>query len=69
METMDGYGQTKKVTEIRDYPYDRYPREFIEPPSVELKIAKKKIVSPIFSYPKDERSEFCLTLGIYKVFL
>ena len=50
----DGYGQTKEVTEIRDRPYERYPREFIEPPSVELKFVKKKIVSPVFSYPKDK---------------
>ncbi len=49
-----GYKETKEVTEIRDCPYERYPREFVEPPSVELKLAQEKVVSPVLSYPKDE---------------
>ena len=50
----DGYGQTKEVTEIRDRPYDRYPRDFIDPPSIELKFAQGKVSSPVFVHPKNE---------------
>jgi hypothetical protein len=50
-----GRGQTREITEVRDSPYEKYPREFIEPPSIELKLAKNKITSPVFNYPKDEQ--------------
>ncbi|MBU1151812.1 hypothetical protein KJ632_03215 [Patescibacteria group bacterium] len=50
----DGYNQTKEVTDVIDRPYDRYPRDFIEPPSIELKFAQGKVVSPLLAYPKDE---------------
>lgn len=39
-EQWAGYGQTETMTKIVDIPYQRYQREFIAPPSVELSIKK-----------------------------
>jgi len=53
-EQWSGRDQTETRSKIADVPYDRYPRDFIEPPSVELKLAQEKVVSQVLSYPKDE---------------
>lgn len=36
-----GRGETEEVTDFRDVPYQRYPRTFIPPYSIELQILKK----------------------------
>ncbi len=33
-----GYGETESMSKIVDVPYERYPRDFISPPGVELSI-------------------------------
>lgn len=50
-EQWAGYGQTETKTKIVDVPYQRYQREFVEPPSVELSLILtgngKVLVGPV----------------------
>lgn len=41
-EEWAGYRQTRTVTDTVDIPYERYPREFVLPPSVELIVQAKE---------------------------
>ncbi len=38
----------KEYEEVVDVPYQRYPRDFIAPPGIELTVTGGKIVSPVF---------------------
>lgn len=41
-EQWAGWGETESMSDFVLVPYERYPRIFIEPPSVELQISKKE---------------------------
>lgn len=50
-----GRGETEDMSDIRDVPYQRYQRDFISPPSIEITIFSKTdgskiIVSPLLTY-------------------
>lgn len=49
-----GRGMTETHSKIVDIPYKKYPRDFIDPPSIQLKIFNGKIISPVFSFPNNE---------------
>lgn len=64
-----GYQETEDMTDIRDVPYERYQREFIQPPSIELTSRKdasgrKIVVSPklIFSSKNEEQIKHIVNL-------
>lgn len=49
------WGDSYNGTHTVDLPYQKYPRDFVEPPSVELKISGGKIISPFLEFNvKDE---------------
>lgn len=48
------WGNSYYGTHTVDLPYKKYPRNFVEPPSVELKISKDKIISSPLVFPDDE---------------
>lgn len=49
------WGDSYNGTHTVELPYQKYPRDFIEPPSVELKISGDKIISPLMDYNLDEQ--------------
>lgn len=61
-EQWAGYGQTKTVCDFRLVPYERWQRDFISPPSVELTISKKEgtkvyiTVPPVALTEENEKS-------------
>lgn len=56
-------------SEIKDYPYQRYPRTFLEPPSIELTIATDRegqpvLVTPPIEYTEDNREKLLHTVNL-----
>jgi hypothetical protein len=54
-EQWAGHGRTERKSKLVDRPYERYPRTFISPPSLEFTIStttdgNKVIITPIFEY-------------------
>lgn len=54
-----GGGDTETHNAVKDVPYQRYPRKYYSPPSIELTVVKKKdegylLVSPILNRLTDE---------------
>lgn len=49
-----GYRETITRREVKDVPYEKFPRDYYAPQGVTLKIAKDMIVSPAFNFPQDE---------------
>jgi hypothetical protein len=65
-----GHGETIEVCKIVDIPYKRYPRLFIEPPSIEISIltdtnGNKFIVSPTLEYRADNEKIFIHTINLF----
>jgi len=62
--------QRYERTEIRDVPYQRYQREFVPPPSVELSIAEddsgnRKVVAPAIEYSQKNEKELLHTVNLF----
>jgi len=56
-EQWTGYKETETKSKIVEVPYKRYPREFIEPPSLELTYIQNReliIINNLFSKTKNE---------------
>lgn len=49
------WGDSYNGTHTVELPYQKYPRDFIEPPSVELKISGDKIISPLMDSNLDDQ--------------
>jgi hypothetical protein len=65
-----GRGETEEVCKIVDRPYKRYPRTFIEPPSIELSVfsdasGQRFIVSPVMEYADGDDKEFVHTINLF----
>lgn len=65
-----GGGDVVKVCKIVDIPYKRYPRTFIEPPSVELSVffdtdGRVFAVSPAINYNESDDTEFVHTINLF----
>lgn len=58
------WGDPYYGTHTVNLPYEKYPRDFVDPPSVELKIANGKIVSPIFHFSNNE-SDILHVINLY----
>lgn len=65
-----GRGRTEEVTDLVDVPYKRYPRTFVPPNSIELKIVEKNgskfIVSPEIEFSIDNKN---LIIHVVNLFL
>lgn len=48
------WGDSYYGTHTVDLPYQKYPRDFIEPLGIEVKISNGKVISPVFEFPRDE---------------
>lgn len=69
-EQWSGYGETEEMSKIVDVPYDRYPREFVAPPSIELSIGSSKnndlfVVSPITKFVDSNESFLLHTINLF----
>ncbi|OEC85690.1 MULTISPECIES: hypothetical protein [Methanobacterium] len=68
-EQWAGRGQTETVTDFVEFSYKRYPRTFMEPPSIEFTIASttngdKLITAPVFEYNGND-SEFIHIINLF----
>lgn len=55
---------------LRDVPYERYPRTFVDPPSIELKIAvcsneRKVVIAPSIAYTDQNEDLLRHTINLY----
>ncbi|MBD1905923.1 hypothetical protein NDI37_26875 [Funiculus sociatus GB2-A5] len=66
-----GKNSSEEQSKLVDVPYKRYPRTFVLPPSVELKIAaqsqegEKLITSPMMTYDKRNRTQLLHTINLF----
>lgn len=69
-EQWSGYLQTEHMSKIVDVPYERYPRTFVAPPSVELSIktnttGRKFVVAPALSLNFNEPKQLIHEINIF----
>lgn len=65
-----GYNETEEMTAIVDVPYERYPRDFVPPPGVELSIGGSKksglyVVSPTTKYKAANHETIIHTINLF----
>lgn len=68
-----GRNATEEMSDVRDVEYQRYPRTFIPPPSIELKIGKTAsgqlaILSPVVTLTSDTRAQVTHTINLFLEF-
>lgn len=65
-----GRDRTEEMTDFRDVPYQRYPRTFVVPPSVELTIAEDRhgellVVTPGFEHVAEQHESIIHAVNLY----
>ena len=65
-----GYGETEEMSKIVDVPYERYPREFVAPPGIELSIGSSKnnnlfVVSPVIKFVDSNELLLLHTINLF----
>ena len=65
-----GYGETEEMSRIVDVPYERYPREFIPPPGIELSISGSDetgflVVSPSMEFKSENEDKIIHVINLF----